>query len=85
MVEDVFIVRVEDKTVEHPFFGMGFPKGYLVDGIEGKELNLLVNRSYVFYNTGNCGNSLFISTNVNGSLEGIRKFFFQKKNKNFFF
>ncbi len=68
---EVFVFTVDEKTEQHPFFGEGYDRGYFVNGIEAPELNLTVDLTYIFRNDANCGQPLFISTNINGSSVGV--------------
>lgn len=43
-----FAVSVTPKSAAHPFFGLGHPSGYLVDGVEGKEITLVRGLTYYF-------------------------------------
>lgn len=46
-----FAVTAVTKTAAHPYFGVGFPVGYALDGIQGKELNLTRGVNYTFNGT----------------------------------
>ncbi|MFN0190288.1 MAG: hypothetical protein ACKVQV_16440 [Bacteroidia bacterium] len=47
----IFAVTTASKTAAHPYFGVGFPVGYVLDGIQGKELNLTKGVNYTFNGT----------------------------------
>jgi hypothetical protein len=47
----VFSVTTANKNATHPYFGVGFPVGYVLDGIQGKELNLTRGVNYTFSGT----------------------------------
>ncbi|MBK9399618.1 MAG: IPT/TIG domain-containing protein [Bacteroidetes bacterium] len=47
----VFSVTAATKNASHPYFGVGFPVGYVLDGIQGKELNLTRGVNYTFAGT----------------------------------
>ncbi|MBK9321001.1 MAG: hypothetical protein IPM91_20870 [Bacteroidetes bacterium] len=47
----VFSVTTANKNATHPYFGVGFPVGYVLDGIQGKELNLTRGVNYTFAGT----------------------------------
>lgn len=46
-----FAVTAVSKNATHPYFGVGFPVGYALDGIQGKELNLTRGVNYTFNGT----------------------------------
>lgn len=46
-----FAVTTASKTASHPYFGVGFPVGYLLDGIQGKELFVTRGVNYTFNGT----------------------------------
>lgn len=56
-----FTVTTVPKTAAHPQFGIGFPSGFSVDGIQGQELNLVRGTTYTF--TINTGGHPFVITN----------------------
>lgn len=47
----MFSVTTANKNATHPYFGVGFPVGYVLDGIQGKELNLTRGVNYTFSGT----------------------------------
>jgi len=47
-VEDTFGVTVTQKNSTHPQFGIGSAFGYVIDGVQGKELTLVRGRTYAF-------------------------------------
>ncbi len=46
-----FSVTTATKNASHPYFGVGFTVGYVLDGIQGKELNLTRGVNYTFNGT----------------------------------
>ncbi|MBK9639060.1 MAG: hypothetical protein IPO63_15180 [Bacteroidetes bacterium] len=46
-----FAVTTATKNATHPYFGVGFTLGYVLDGIQGKELNLTRGVNYTFNGT----------------------------------
>jgi len=60
-----FSVEVATKTAAHPAFGIGSAFGYVVDGVEGKELNLVEGITYSF-NVSTTGHPFFITTSSTG-------------------
>ena len=47
-VERTFQVTVAEKTQQHPYYGKGSKFGYVIDGIEGKTLELYRGSTYKF-------------------------------------
>ena len=45
---DSFYVSFVEKTEMHPYFGIGYEKGFSVNGIEGDTLILVRNKLYIF-------------------------------------
>ena len=41
-------VTVVTKDATHPYFGIGSPAGYALDGVQGKELTLIRGVTYSF-------------------------------------
>jgi len=46
-----FAVTTATKTSQHPYFGVGFGLGYVIDGLQGKELKLTRGVTYGFIGT----------------------------------
>lgn len=46
--QTTFNVSVATKTAEHPYFGQGEAVGYVVDGVQGKEVVVMRGATYVF-------------------------------------
>lgn len=46
-----FAVATASKNASHPYFGVGFSTGYVLDGIQGKELHLTRGVNYTFSGT----------------------------------
>ncbi|MBK7965134.1 MAG: SprB repeat-containing protein [Bacteroidetes bacterium] len=46
-----FAVTTANKNATHPYFGVGFPVGYVLDGVQGKELNVTRGVNYTFNGT----------------------------------
>jgi len=78
---NVLNVEVKKKTPRHPFYGKGSDKGYVINGVEGAELELKVGEKYLikyqisqfgqnrrFYN--NPEHPFYISTGPYGKGEG---------------
>lgn len=60
-----FSVSVAPKTAAHPFDGLGSGHGYVIDGVEGKELTLMRGITYTF-NVNTPGHPFHISTDDEG-------------------
>ena len=60
-----FSVTTATKTSQHPYFGSGFPVGYVLDGIQGKELTLTKGVNYTFNGTFP-GHPFHITTSTSG-------------------
>jgi len=60
-----FSVSTATKNASHPYFGVGFPVGYVLDGIQGKELNLTRGVNYTFNGTFP-GHPFHITTSATG-------------------
>jgi hypothetical protein len=43
-----FTVTVAAKTAEHPYFGQGGSDGFVIDGVQGKEITLVRGTTYTF-------------------------------------
>ena len=61
-----FAVTAVTKTSQHPYFGVGFPLGFALDGIQGKELNLTRGINYTFLGTFP-GHPFHITTSTAGA------------------
>lgn len=61
-----FTVTAVTKTNQHPYFGVGFPLGFALDGIQGKELNLTRGINYTFLGTFP-GHPFHITTSTAGA------------------
>lgn len=61
----IFAVTTATKTAAHPYFGVGFPVGYVLDGIQGKELNITRGVNYTFSGTFS-GHPFHVSTSATG-------------------
>jgi SprB repeat len=65
-----FAVTAVSKNAQHPYFGVGFPVGYALDGIQGKELTLTRGINYTYSGTFP-GHPFHITTSsVGGSFAG---------------
>ena len=60
-----FAVTVATKTSQHPYFGVGFSSGYVIDGIQGKELTVVRGVQYTFSGTFP-GHPFHITTSTTG-------------------
>ena len=70
-----FTVTVETKTADHPYNGQGWPQGYVIDGDQGAELELVRGRTYVFQMSGvPTVHPFFISTSEAGGDGGTSTF-----------
>lgn len=65
-VEAVYVLTSALKDQTNPWYGIGFSYGYVVDGVQGRELFLTVNKTYVFHNNADCTHPLYISTSIDG-------------------
>ena len=50
--QNTFTVTVATKTAEHPWFGQGSTEGYVVDGVQGKEVVVMRGAAYTFQMSG---------------------------------
>jgi hypothetical protein len=65
-----FAVTAVTKTVQHPYFGVGFSLGFALNGIQGKELTLTRGVNYTYSGTFP-GHPFHITTNsVGGNFTG---------------
>ncbi len=62
-----FTVSVALKTMQDPYFGVGDPNAYVVNGVQGAELTLTRGASYTFSINGP-GHSFYLSTDPVGGL-----------------
>ncbi len=63
-----FVVGVEKKDQTHPWNGMGFDFGYVVDGVQGATLNLKRRTKYTFLLNQGCAHPFYIGTsNIGGA------------------
>ncbi len=60
-----FSVTVAAKTAAHPYFGVGHPSGYSIDGVEGKELTLVRGITY-YFDVNATGFPFMITSDPNG-------------------
>lgn len=61
-----FGVTVDNKNSSHPYFGSGSGFGFVIDGVQGRELTLVRGVTYSF-NINNPGHPMYISTDVDGA------------------
>lgn len=61
-----FSVTAVTKTSQHPYFGVGFPLGFALDGIQGKELTLTRGINYTYLGTFP-GHPFHITTSTAGA------------------
>jgi hypothetical protein len=62
-----FQVTVKAKTSAHPYFNQGAPNGFVIDGVEGKELTLKRGTTYSFViNTP--GHPFYLTTSPAGGM-----------------
>ncbi len=60
-----FNVAVQTKTAAHPYFGQGSAFGYVVDGVQGRELTLTRGTTYTFA-VDTAGHPFYITTSAVG-------------------
>ena len=65
-----FTVRVTTKTPQHPYFGQGSSLGYVVNGVEGRELTLKRGTTYTF-SISTPGHPFYITIDSVGDNSGI--------------
>jgi hypothetical protein len=46
--QTTFVVTEAAKTAAHPYFGQGHDEGWIIDGVQGKELTLVRGTTYTF-------------------------------------
>ncbi len=57
----VFVVTVASKDSSHPFFGVGSKTGFVVNGVQGKELVMVRGKTYTFKVNSNVQHDFYIS------------------------
>lgn len=60
------VVTVASKNATHPDFGTGSPNGYVIDGVQGKELTLIRGVKYTFAVNASGHPFVFSSSSVGG-------------------
>ncbi len=61
-----YIISLKVKSEKHPFYGVGDSKGFVVDGVEGKELILKRGESYYFHIDSTPMHDMYVSTDEMG-------------------
>ncbi len=61
-----YTISLKVKSEKHPFFGVGDSTGFVVDGVEGKELVLKRGESYYFYVDSTPMHDMYLSTDEMG-------------------
>ena len=61
-----FVVTVEEKTPQHPFYGKGHKIGMVIDGVQGKELVLTRGVTYAFDVETNIQHDFYFTTEEKG-------------------
>ena len=56
-----FVITVGKKDASHPFFGKGYPDGFSVDGIQGKEIVVERGKSYDIVISTNPKHDVYLS------------------------
>ncbi len=62
----VFVVTVASKDASHPFFGIGSKSGFVVNGVQGKELVMVRGKTYTFKVNTNVQHDFYISRSKTG-------------------
>lgn len=69
--ETTFTVTVANKTSEHPYYQQGASEGFVIDGVQGKELTLVRGTTYTFQSQGIPSfHPFYISTSEKGAGAG---------------
>jgi hypothetical protein len=50
--QTTFTVTTATKTSEHPYFGVGSAEGFVIDGVQGKEITVMRGSTYTFQLNG---------------------------------
>ncbi len=61
-----YIISLKVKSKKHPFYGVGDSKGFVVDGVEGKELILKRGERYYFHIDSTPMHDMYVSTDEMG-------------------
>ena len=65
-IDGAYVISLQTKTPRHPFYGVGDTKGYIIDGVEGKELILHRGTTYTFIIRSNPMHDVYISSDAMG-------------------